>query len=233
MKDIKNLQEKKLQEILDPKTNSALLIIDMQIDFVSPEGKSARNWNQNISYMQAIIPKIEAVAQMFYKLKKPVIWTINYENVDERTTAGRDRAVFFEHVSYPDDETFGVACLRGSDGAKLAMTPRSTDIVIEKNRSSAYTPELEKFLQEKGILTLFIVGVKTQRCVEATVRDLYDKSNVHVVTVEDCVASDDMEQHESSIKELREFYPPALTSVELLAAWKGALDAATTTPKAA
>lgn len=221
--DIKEQQERRLTEILDSRKPSVLLVIDMQNDFVANDGKSVVNWRQNIAPMQAIIPKIEAVTDMFHVLRKPVIRTINYEDVDKRTTAGRDRALFMEHVATPEDEDFGVACIRGTKGAELALPAREGDVIIEKNRSSAYTPELKKFLTENGIATVFITGVKTQRCIEATLRDLYDQASVHVVLLEDCVASDDIEQHKASLKEMRRFYPPVITSAHLREAWSTAL----------
>jgi nicotinamidase-related amidase len=221
--DIQKFQEQRLREILDPTKPSVLLIIDMQNDFVSEDGKSARNWHHNIVPMQAIIPNIERVTQMFDAMGKPVVRTINYENVNERTNAGKDRAVFMEQVRSSEDEAFGVACVRGSNGAELALPARDGDIIIEKNRSSAYTPDLENYLKEKGITTIFITGVKTQRCVEATVRDLYDKSDVHVVVLEDCVASDDVVQHEARLKEMKQFYPPVITSDQLAEVWKDSL----------
>lgn len=221
--DIASLQEQRLREILDPAKPSALLVIDMQNDFVADDGKSAVNWHHNIKPMQDIIPRIKEVSEMFYALGKPIIRTVTYEDVKERTTAGRDRALFMEHVATPEDEGFGVACIRGTKGAELALPAREGDIIIEKNRSSAYTPELEKFLTENGIATVFIAGVKTQRCIEATLRELYDRANVHVMLLEDCVASDDIEQHETSLKEMRRFYPPVITSHQLVEAWKDVL----------
>lgn len=221
--DIKNFQEQRLREILDPSKPSALLIIDMQNDFVSDDGKSAVNWHQNIAPMQAIAPKIEKITEMFDALGKPVIRTINYEDIGERTRAGRDRAIFMEGVVEFEDENFNVACIRGTKGAELALPARNGDVVIEKNRSSAYTPELARYLKEQGIFTVFVTGVKTQRCIEATLRDLYDKSDVHVVLLEDCVASDDVNQHEARLVEMRKFYPPVVTSDRLVEAWKDTL----------
>lgn len=215
--NLEALQDQRLREILNP-AQSALLVIDLQNDFVSPDGKSSALWRQDISAMRAAVPKIEAIADLFYAKGRPVIRTIIYEDPELRTKAGLDRFLWFEG----NDREGEVACLKGTWGAELYTPAHDDDIVIEKQRTSAYAgTELSKVIVEQGITTLVVVGVKTQRCVGRTVQDLYDNEpNLHVVVLEDCVASDDAELHEATMTELKRFYPPVIKSGKLSKIWQ-------------
>ncbi len=219
------LQKQRLHEILNP-AHTALLAIDLQNDFLSLEGKSVASWHQDISAMRATLPRIEEVTEEFYQKNRPVIRTITYEDPELRTEAGLDRFLWFEG----NDRDGEVACLKGTWGSELYVPAREGDIIIEKQRISAFVgTELSKIIAEQGIRTLVIVGLKTQRCIEGTVRDGYDtESNLHIVTLEDCVASDDMALHEATLTELKKFYPPVITSEEFKQVWQSYTDSSTT-----
>jgi len=217
--NLEALQEQRLDEILNS-DHIALLVIDLQNDFLSLDGKSAALWHQDVTSMKAILPRIEAVAEMFYAKGRPVIRTVTYEDPELRTEAGRDRFLWFE----ANDRENEVACLKGTWGAELYVPARNGDIVIEKERISAYVrTELPRVIDEQGIKSLVVVGLKTQRCIARTVQDLYDNEpNLHVVVLEDCVASDDSNLHEAMISELKRFYPPVISSVTLSKIWQAA-----------
>jgi nicotinamidase-related amidase len=210
------LREQRLAEILNP-DHAALLIVDLQNDFLSTEGKSAALWHQDVAPMQAVLPKIETVANQFYQKGRPVIRTVTYEDPELRTEAGRDRFLWFED----NDREGEVACLKGTWGAELYVPARDGDVIVEKDRISAYVgTRLHDVLAEHSIQTLVVVGLKTQRCVARTVQDLSDNEpNLHVVVLEDCVSSDDQTQHEATLTEMRRFYPPVITSDILASAW--------------
>jgi len=214
--ELEILQVQRLKEILDP-AHSGILIVDLQNDFVAPDGKSAALWHQNVAPMQAILPRIEEVTELFYKFRRPVIRTKTYEDPELRTTAGNDRFLWFEE----NDKEGNVACLKGTAGAELYVPAREGDIVVEKDRISAYVgTDLHEHIAQKGIRTLFVTGVKTQRCVARTVQDLYDnETGLHVVVLEDCVASNDEALHEAALNEMRQFYPPVITSGSLMEDW--------------
>jgi ureidoacrylate peracid hydrolase len=212
---LSQLKEARLRQILDP-SHSALLIIDMQNDFLSPQGKSAAVFHQSVASMIVIIPKIAEMVKLFRSKGRPIIRTINYEDPDLRTEAMLDRFYFTTEAGNKNL----TACLKGTPGAELYLKAEAGDILIEKDRFSAYGPKLNGTLTEFGIRTLFITGVKTQRCVKRTVDDLYEREqNLHVVVLEDCVASDDQIQHEAALKELKSWYPPVINSETLAYYW--------------
>ena len=73
--------------------------------------------------------------------------------------------------------------------------------------------------RKQGVRTVFIAGVKTQRCVFDSIRELYAKAGVHVVALEDCIATDQEEIHRAFMGEIKAFNPPVLTSQTLIDKW--------------
>jgi ureidoacrylate peracid hydrolase len=211
MSSLNNLKAQRLQEILQPQV-LGLLIIDLQNDFIAPSGKNAE-WSKSITDMQKIIPNIERLIAYFRKFNRPIIWTEDAEDPEFRTTAGLDRYLWLEQ-----NDKDHVACIKGTWGAEFYLPPQPEDIIIKKTRISAYVnTDLSEVIRKNQIKTMLVVGVKTQRCVASTARDLYENEpDLHVVLVEDCVASDDPVQHRHTIAEFKQFWPPVLTSKTIL-----------------
>jgi ureidoacrylate peracid hydrolase len=211
MNSLDELRSRRIQEILKP-GGLGLLIVDLQNDFIAPKGKNA-GWDKDTADMQKIVPNIQKVIDLFRTLKRPIIWTEDAEDPESRTTAGLDRYLWLEQ-----NDKRHVACIKGTWGAEFYLPPQEGDIIIKKTRISAYiNTNLAKVVQDNGIKTMLVVGVKTQRCVAATARDLYEnESDLHVILLEDCVASDDPAQHLSTVAEFKQFWPPVLTSKTIL-----------------
>jgi nicotinamidase-related amidase len=213
-------QNRLMQEILDPRTPSALINIDLQRDLISPDGKAAMLWGQDVLSAQAILPQIEKVTEAFRQRGKPVIFTKVYENIEGRNMARMARALFHEKIATPEDEEFGVACVRGTRGADLIVPVHEGELVIEKTLESAWTPELRDYLKSKGVKVVFLAGVRSQRCVLATLKDMYNNiEGAYVSVLEDCIATNDPGRHMKVLEEMQEFYPPVITSEQLLSSW--------------
>lgn len=213
-------QEQRLKEILDPTINPPLLlVIDMQQDFIGDGGKFKAMWHKDIAPMQAIIPRVTKLAEEAERRGIPVVYTKIYEDGAPRNVAGKDRLLFFENVLEQDDEDFEIACQKGTSGADLAIPTVAGAKIIEKINSSAFTPELRSIIEDNGIKTVIVTGVKTNRCVRLTIEDLYQNSSVHVVTPKDCIADDELSQHDAAIKELGTFYPPVVDLERIMQAW--------------
>ena len=73
-------QQRRMKEILDPK-GALLLEIDMQRDYFDQGGKAATIWQQNVSPMQEIVPRIERLKELFHKLGRPVVRTKMFEDL--------------------------------------------------------------------------------------------------------------------------------------------------------
>jgi nicotinamidase-related amidase len=71
--------------------------------------------------------------------------------------------------------------------------------VVQKWRSSGFWgTNLDSVLRSNGIQTVLVAGCTTEGCVESTARDAMF-NDYYVVIAYDCVASDDLQQHDASM----------------------------------
>jgi nicotinamidase-related amidase len=73
-------------------------------------------------------------------------------------------------------------------------------------------------LRSNGLKTLVMTGCTTEGCVESTARDALF-NDYYVVMAEDCVASDDREQHEASLLLMRHRFD-VVASGDVISTWR-------------
>lgn len=147
--------------------NFALIVVDMQNDFVVNNPKIAAN-----------LPKILVNIKELIELCK-----INHHQI----CYSKD-----EHTSFDDKEfkRFPPHCMAGSEGANIIdqLLPLYGPVFKKCTYSSLWNTGLHEFLSNKNIDTLIIVGVQTHICILSTVLNaLFYGYKVYVV--EDCVTS--------------------------------------------
>ena len=111
---------------------------------------------------------------------------------------------------------------RDSEGQRIIdeLAPCDGDLIVKKYRSSGFWgTNLDMLLRSNGIQSVIITGITTEGCVESTARDALF-NDYYVVIVEDCVASDDREQHDASLLLMRHRFDIA-SADEILAIWAG------------
>lgn len=176
-----------LASILSP-AQCALLVIDMQNDFLSPEGFFATRTGipGSVDQMQSTVPYIQDLISAAHNAAVPVIFTLGYEDVRFRQGPDLRRAAKWQES---DAEPEGINSKYGSWGAEFydGITPTAEDIVIEKYKWSAFSGravdgrDLNAILNELGRGTLVVTGVVAETCVETTVRDAYNRNYCVVV----------------------------------------------------
>lgn len=185
-------------EVLKP-DHTALLVVDMQNDFLDPNGKFVQ-WKRDISPMQAVIPHVNKLVDAAHRAGVPVIYTLGYEDLEFRDEPGQWRYVRWES----DGE---VCSKKGTWGAEFHkdIHPQPGDIVMEKHDWSAFNGKdesgtrLEQILKERGIKTIVVSGVKTEVCVDNTVTEGKDRG-FFVVIPKEAVATDRTDAHEAYLK---------------------------------
>lgn len=221
-----NPEDYSIKEILKPQ-HSALVVIDMQNDFLDPKGFFANHPNEvggiGIEPMQAIVPHVQELIKTARKAHVPVIFTRGYEDVKFRTKPGFRRAVKW----LEKDGDGSVNSQSGTWGAQLyeGIEPQEGDIVVEKHKWSAFDGKdkegksLDDILKEKGIETLVLTGVVTETCVHSTAQEAFNR-DYFVVVPKDAVGSNKPEQHETVLsrfdflgdvvdsgEEIKQFWP--------------------------
>lgn len=209
-----------LSELVDP-AHTALLLIDMQRDFVEPDGVFA-SMGVDVSMYSELRP---ALAQLLEEARRASVLVIHVQNtaLPDRMSDSPAQIRFNlrMHRDYRGDSAplrYSVPGTRGHDiVAELAPLP--DELVVRKYRSSAFFgTNLDLLLRSNAIKTVVIGGCTTEGCVELTARDAMF-SDFYVVIATDCVASDDREQHEASMLLMRHRFDLA-NAGEISCVWR-------------
>ena len=208
----------KIDEVVDP-AHTALLVIDMQNDFCLDDGKAVQA-GFKIDMCKAVIPRLSKLINAARKGGVLVIYTEHKYLPDWKSVSPAYIRFLSKRFGWPPTKHWLVAGTHGVETVK-DLAPQKGDIVIEKWRSSSFADtNLDLLLRSNEIKSLVISGIVTQGCVESTARDTYFH-DYYSVLVEDCVASDNRELHDASLKTMRTRVD-VLQSEELINLWSNA-----------
>lgn len=162
--------------VFDP-AHTALLIIDMQRDFVEPGGFGASLGN-DVSLLQAIIPTVQRVLHAWRDMGGLVVHTreAHLPDLSDCPPAKRDRGQ--PSLRIGDVGPMGRVLIRGEPGHAIVpeLAPIEGEIVIDKpGKGSFYATGLHETLQELGITHLIVMGVTTEVCVQTSMREANDR----------------------------------------------------------
>jgi biuret amidohydrolase len=173
----------------DPRS-CALVIIDMQRDFVDPGGFGEALGNDVSLLRKAIAPtrKVLAAARGRELL---VIHTREGHRPDltdlppSKKLRGRLKA------GIGDPGPMGRILVRGEYGHDIVdeLKPAAGEPVVDKpGKGAFYATDLEAILRDRGVRQLVVCGVTTEVCVNTTVREANDRG-YDCLVLEDCVGS--------------------------------------------
>jgi ureidoacrylate peracid hydrolase len=156
---------------------SALIVVDMQNDFVHPDGWFASK-GIDLSPIRAVIPAIERLTAGLRHAGVPVIW-LNWGVRADRAnlpplTIEKGRAGDSPTYADPSPSGRGGILVRDEWGAAIAdgLTVAPSDVVVHKHRLSGFWDnELDSILRHCGITTLLFAGINIDRCVFSTLQD--------------------------------------------------------------
>lgn len=199
-----NPEDYSLKEILKPQ-HTALLVIDMQNDFLSSRGFFATNPEVpgTVDQMQSIVPHIQGLIEVARRARVPIVFTKGYEDVKFRKGPDLRRAVKW----HEEDGNGSVNSESGTWGSELyeGIEPQEGDTLVEKHKWSAFNGKdkdgktLKEILDGMGVKTLVITGVVAETCVETSVRDAYDQ-DFFVVVPRNSVGSNEPEQLQARLR---------------------------------
>ena len=167
----------------DPKT-TALVIIDMQRDFVLPGGFGEKLGNDTSLLLAAVDP-IARVLQQARDIGMLVIHTREGHRPD-LTDCPPAKLTRGGQTFIGEDGPMGRILVRGEQGHDIIhqLYPIDGEPVIDKpGKGSFYATDLEDILQNRGIKTLIVCGVTLEVCVHTTVREANDRGYECVVLV--------------------------------------------------
>ncbi len=177
---------------LDPGA-TALVIIDMQRDFLSLDGYFARQ-GYDPTAMRGIIPVVSRLIEACREAGVRIIHTRQGYRADQADMTP------YERWRRAQRGLKGVL-LRSGPGFEIIpeLDVRAEDIVVDKTANSAFTyTDFEHILRAQGITHLMFAGCTTDVCVHTTLREACDR-NFQCLTIADACASGDAYAHEAAL----------------------------------
>ena len=163
------------------RATTALLVIDLQNDTVGEDGAFASSGAPAFAREHGVVERVERLAEAFRAAGAPVlhVW-----HVDEPGHVDSTRnAELYRSIADAD------ALVRGTWGAEPVVVPREGDLVVEKQRMSAFnSTTLDTKLRGLGATSVVCCGAWTNWAVEHTCRDAADHG-YDVVVVTDATAT--------------------------------------------
>jgi nicotinamidase-related amidase len=171
-------------------TQLALVVIDMQRDFLEPSGFGDALGN-DVTRLRTIVPVLKQLLETFRTLQLPIFHTVEGHQPDlsDCPPAKRDRGR--STLKIGDVGPMGRILILGEPGNGIIpeLTPLPDEIVIPKpGKGAFYATPLDALLQQQGITHLVITGVTTEVCVQTTMREANDRG-YECLLVEDCTES--------------------------------------------
>lgn len=182
----------------------ALVIIDMQRDFLEPGGFGSALGN-DVSPLREVVPAIQTLQTLFHQRNLTVIQTKECHRSDLSDCPESKRKRGQSALTIGDRGPMGRILVAGEPGNDIIpeLTPTTDEIVIEKpGKGAFYNTELETVLRSRSITHLIITGVTTEVCVQTTMREANDRG-YECLLVEDGTASYFPEFKQSTLEMVR------------------------------
>jgi len=170
--------------------STALLVIDMQRDFLEPGG-FGESLGNDVSQLRRTIAPLAAFLTTWRAAGLPVIHTRegHLPDLSDCPPAKLERGAPSMRIGDPG--AFGRILIRGEYGHDIIDELRPApgeDVVDKPGKGAFYATELQDLLDKGGIRSLLVAGVTTEVCVHTTVREANDRG-YECLVLADCVGS--------------------------------------------
>lgn len=169
---------------------AALVIIDMQRDFVEPGG-FGESLGNDVAPLQAIVPTCQAVLSAWRRAGGMVVHTREAHATDLSDCPPAKRERGQPKLRIGDEGPMGRILVTGEPGNQIVpqLAPLPGEVVLDKpGKGAFYATPLHDLLQAVGVSQLVFMGVTTEVCVQTSMREANDRG-YECLLLEDCTAS--------------------------------------------
>jgi nicotinamidase-related amidase len=157
--------------------HTALVVIDMQRDFIEPGGFGAALGN-DVTPLRAIVPAVRRLLDGCRAAGLTVVHTkeCHRSDLSDCPPAKRDRGKPSMRIGDPGP--MGRILVAGEPGSDILpeLAPLAGEVVIEKpGKGAFYATRLQETLRACGATHLLFAGVTTEVCVQTTMREANDR----------------------------------------------------------
>lgn len=199
--------------------HTALVVIDMQNDFIAKEGLIARE-GRDVSQAEAMANELPKLLKTARDAGVFVVFVRNVYTTDQNfylsdvwlEQAARKRQGGYTRIA---------VCAENSWSGDFYgdVRPLPGEPIVTKHRYSAfYNTDLDTILRANGIRTVVLTGVVTNVCVETTAREAFVR-DYYVTVVKDGTAAYSQADHDMTLLNIDRFFGEVTSITELQSLW--------------
>jgi nicotinamidase-related amidase len=198
---------------------SALIIVDMQNDFLHRDGNFSHiarehpEFEIDMPFLIDTIPNFKRLADAFRAAGRPVVYLAHVLKPDYS-----DAAFPYWRVGIEPTSGNRTHCVEGTWGAQIIddLKPQEGDhLIVKKGFGGFSNTPLDTVLRNMGVTTCVVSGVTTCVCVSTTIRGGVEY-NYRMIVVSDAVAEVDRVTHEAELKTMARIFADVKTTDEVI-----------------
>jgi ureidoacrylate peracid hydrolase len=210
--------------------HTALVLVDIQNDFLHPDGTLPRANLSGFMDMSMVPGMVGHARELLQAARQGNVLTVFVQMLGDLKYQSPAQVALQRRHRRPGSGDRGGSVLEGTWGADFYADIRpdgvSREVIVTKYRYSAFIgTNLDLVLRSNGIQTLVMCGDATSGCVESTTRDGFFH-DYYVVTAGDACADFSRDRHEASLRKMEMSFGYVVPAAEVAGVWHAARVAA-------